>query len=297
MDYLYTQNYKPIDRLCAAIKEPAEVDFITGDKILRPSESYQRIGMYAIVVFTLVFIYQLYDLARGVADFDTVLVTVMIFFFILVGVGFLMLERRRIIITKQGIRIVDFLGRSSQFDWPQVRNVGYKVWDQRLVFYLGDQVPGKTVSLYYFGIGDLAQSLRDNLKPEVYQPALFVLDYISHSVDPAKYPSSLSDKEYGREINNQLLGGGSFWQRYFRVLPTVSAVVSIAIGILMGIVGLYDLIVTRSDDASNLAVGLVLIAIGLIILAFRNKDMKKKIFWIAIIILALVLSIYILSIL
>ena len=300
MTYHYYPNLgKPIERLQAAIKTPAEVDFLTRDKVLHYPNSYENTGTLLLVMGIFGFTVFLHIAFQG--NYDGPLTLVLGFSIMLMsilsGIFLLLLGRRKVIISGKGIKIVDFLGHSSQLDWPQIVNVGYRVWDQSLVFYLGDHGPRRAVSLYHFGIGDLVQSLRDNLKPEVYQPALFVVDYISHCVNPSRYPSCLSDAKYSRETNNQLLGGVNLGQRFWTVFSKIFGPGMIIAGIIMGIIGLNDLIIKRSQDASNLAAGLVLVGLGFSVKALSIKEVKKKIFWLVTIWVTLVFTIYILSIL
>ena len=100
-----------------------------------------------------------------------------------------------------------------------------------------------------------------------------------------------------RETNNQLLGGVNLGQRFWTVFSKIFGPGMIIAGIIMGIIGLNDLIIKRSQDASNLAAGLVLVGLGFSVKALSIKEVKKKIFWLVTIWATLVFTIYILSIL
>lgn len=51
MTYHYYPNLgKPIERLQAAIKTPAEVDFLTRDKVLHYPNSYENTGTLLLVM-------------------------------------------------------------------------------------------------------------------------------------------------------------------------------------------------------------------------------------------------------
>jgi hypothetical protein len=148
-----------------------------------------------------------------------------------------MLQRRKIIISGKGIQFIDFLGRANELDWPKIDRVDYSVNRRGFVFYSVDKPRKKMIPLYYPGLGDLTESIRQYMKPETYESALFIMDFIRHCQHPSQFPSTLTAEELGREIKKRFLGGGTFKQRYIRILgPGL-----IIAGIIVGMVGLYDL--------------------------------------------------------
>jgi hypothetical protein len=250
---------RPIDKLDHGIKQPAQVNPLTGDKILQSCESFIGMGLTVIVISSIPLVYSLVGFIRGINSSDIPAVISVFFAGFIIGGWFLFLQRRRVIIIRQGLKIINLFGDSSQFDWAQVRKIDYKAWNQSMSFVIGSRNSRKAVSFYNSGIADLAQSIRENLKPEIYTSVTFIIDYIINTEDA--FRKGQSEIFWREATNDLLLGGGTASRRFLRIYPIILEVA----GILICAISLYGIIIKKSGDTSVLGAGLVTIALGLVI--------------------------------